>query len=87
MCVCNVVCVCVCDVGLQVRLTMYRKRKAYLEGMLTAESAKLDSQARFIMEIIEKKLVIGKQIFWLYFSVTTVHFTISRQSGIVYAVA
>ena len=39
---------------------MYRKRKAYLEGMLTAESAKLDSQAHFIVEIIEKKLVIGK---------------------------
>ena len=39
--------------GLQVRLNMYHKRKAYLEGMLTAESAKLDSQARFIVEIIE----------------------------------
>ena len=69
VCVCVMwcVCVCVCDVGLQVRLTMYRKRKAYLEGMLTAESAKLDSQARFIMEIIEKKLVIGKQIFLVVF--------------------
>lgn len=41
---------------------MYRKRKAYLEGMLTAESTKLESQARFIVEIIEKKLVIGKNI-------------------------
>ena len=41
---------------------MYRKRKAYLEGMMAAESAKLDSQARFIMEIIEKKLVISKPV-------------------------
>lgn len=49
-------------VCLQVRLDMYRKRKAYLEGMLTAESTKLESQARFIVEIIEKKLVIGKNI-------------------------
>lgn len=39
---------------------MYRKRKAYLEGMLAAEAAKLASQARFVVEIIEKKLVIGK---------------------------
>ena len=45
---------------MKVRLVMYRKRKAYLEGMLAAESAKLDSQGRFIMEIIDKKLVIGK---------------------------
>ncbi|CAI8023294.1 DNA topoisomerase 2-beta [Geodia barretti] len=51
-------CVVVC---VQVRLTMYRKRKAYLEGMMAAESAKLDSQARFIMEIIEKKLVISNK--------------------------
>ena len=42
---------------------MYRKRKAYLEGMLAAESAKLSSQARFIMEIIERKLVISKAVF------------------------
>ena len=49
---------------LQVRLDMYRKRKAYLEGMLAAESAKLDSQARFVMEIIEKKLVIGTSGFY-----------------------
>lgn len=47
---------------LQVRLDIYRKRKAYLEGMLIAESAKLDSQAQFIMEIIEGKLVISKYI-------------------------
>ena len=47
---------------LQVRLDVYRKRKAYLEGMLIAESAKLDSQAQFIMDIIEGKLVISKYI-------------------------
>ena len=47
---------------------MYRKRKAYLEGMLAAESAKLSSQARFIMEIIERKLVISKAVFLLLFA-------------------
>ena len=46
----------------QVRLGMYRKRKIYLEGMLTAESAKLTNQARFIVEIISKELVIGKHL-------------------------
>lgn len=54
--------VCCYFVCVQVRLKTYRKRKAYLEGMLAAESAKLESQARFIMEIIEKKLVISKPV-------------------------
>lgn len=58
---CLFISLCVCCV-LQVRLDVYRKRKAYLEGMLIAESAKLDSQAQFIMEIIEGKLVISKFI-------------------------
>ena len=44
----------------QVRLDIYRKRKIYMEGMLAAESAKLDSQARFIVEKIEGKIVIGE---------------------------
>ena len=44
---------------LQVRLDMYRKRKIYLEGMLSAESTKLDSQARFIVEKIDGTVVIG----------------------------
>ena len=54
---------------MQVRLKTYRRRKAYLEGMLAAESAKLESQARFIMEIIEKKLVISKPVH-IYFLLT-----------------
>ncbi|XP_067144002.1 DNA topoisomerase 2-alpha-like [Centruroides vittatus] len=41
-----------------VRLSCYERRKAYLEGMLTAESKKLDSQARFILEKIEGKIII-----------------------------
>lgn len=32
------------------RLEFYVKRKDYLEGMLTAEAARLSDQARFIME-------------------------------------
>ena len=44
----------------EVRLDMYRRRKDYLEGHLAAESAKLDSQARFIVEKIEGKVVIGE---------------------------
>ena len=38
---------------------MFRKRKVHLEGMLSAESAKIESQARFIVEKIEGILVIG----------------------------
>jgi len=41
-------------------LDIYRKRKEWLEGQLEAESAKLDNQARFIMEKIEGKVVIGE---------------------------
>ena len=41
------------------RLDLYRKRKEYLESQLTAESLKLDNQARFILEKIEGKIVIG----------------------------
>ena len=44
----------------EVRLDIYRKRKEWLEGQLEAESAKLDNQARFIMEKIEGKVVIGE---------------------------
>ena len=32
------------------RLTMYGKRKRYMEGTLGAEAAKLSNQARFIIE-------------------------------------
>ena len=59
---------------LQVRLDMYRKRKAYLEGILAAESAKLESQARFIVEIIEGKLVIGKPIVHVCMSSSITHY-------------
>jgi DNA topoisomerase-2 len=37
---------------------MYKKRKEYLEGMLGAESLKLDNIARFIMEKIEGKIKV-----------------------------
>ena len=43
-----------------VRLDMYRKRKDWLVGQLEAEAAKLTNQARFIMEKIEGKVVIGE---------------------------
>ena len=44
----------------QVRLELYQKRKAYLEGQLSAEAAKLTNQARFILEKIEGKIVVGE---------------------------
>ena len=43
----------------EVRLDIYRKRKDWLVGQLEAEAAKLTNQARFIMEKIEGKVVIG----------------------------
>ncbi|XP_034271655.1 DNA topoisomerase 2-alpha isoform X1 [Pantherophis guttatus] len=42
----------------QVRLRYYCLRKEWLTGMLGAESAKLNNQARFIIEKIEGKIVI-----------------------------
>ncbi|KAG8139989.1 hypothetical protein E2320_002718, partial [Naja naja] len=42
----------------QVRLRYYGLRKEWLTGMLGAESAKLNNQARFILEKIEGKIVI-----------------------------
>ena len=46
----------------KVRYEHYRKRKAWLEGKLTAESTKASYQAKFILEIIEKKLDIGMSV-------------------------
>ena len=43
-----------------VRLTMYHKRKGYIEGQLEAEISRLTNQAHFIMEKIEGKVVIGR---------------------------
>lgn len=43
----------------ETRLSLYHKRKEYLVGKLTAESLRLQNQARFILEKIEGKLVIG----------------------------
>lgn len=40
------------------RLEWYDKRKAYLEGMLSAEARRLENQARFVMEKIDGKIVI-----------------------------
>ena len=45
------------------RLERYVIRKAWLEGMLAAESEKLNSQARFILEKIEGHIIIGERIF------------------------
>ena len=45
-----------------VRLKLYVRRKEYLVGMLSAESAKLTNQARFIVEKIEGKITIGESI-------------------------
>ena len=43
----------------ETRIDLYRKRKEYLENQLSAESLKLDNQARFILEKIDGKIVIG----------------------------
>lgn len=42
----------------ELRLEKYAVRKAWLDGMLTAESTKLSSQARFILEKIEGQIII-----------------------------
>lgn len=42
----------------KVRLTKYQERKEFLLGMLEAECAKLENQARFILEKIDGKVVI-----------------------------
>ena len=44
----------------EVRLEFYNRRKDYMEGMLAAESLKLDNIARFICEKIDGIIVIGK---------------------------
>lgn len=44
----------------ELRLERYAIRKAWLDGMLTAESSKLSSQARFILEKIEGQIIIGE---------------------------
>ena len=46
----------------EIRLDFYQRRKDYLEGMLAAESLKLDNQARFILEKIEGTIVIGETL-------------------------
>ena len=43
----------------ELRLKYYGLRKEWLLGMLTAESSKLNNQARFILEKIDGKIVIG----------------------------
>lgn len=47
----------------ELRMNYYILRKDWLLGMLGAESAKLTSQARFILEKIQGTLVIGKPPF------------------------
>ena len=41
------------------RLDYYQRRKDYMEGVLTAESLKLENQARFICEKVDGEIVIG----------------------------
>jgi len=45
----------------ELRFAYYGKRKDYLEGMLEAEALRLSNQARFILEICEKSLVIERK--------------------------
>lgn len=42
-----------------VRLSLYQKRKDYMEGLLTAEANRLENIARFIMEKIDGLITIG----------------------------
>ncbi|RDW79514.1 DNA topoisomerase 2 [Coleophoma cylindrospora] len=43
------------------RLSMYTKRKAYWLAKLNTEYRKIRNQARFVMEIIDNKLVVSKK--------------------------
>ena len=43
----------------EVRIDYYQRRKDYLEGMLAAETLRLNNIARFIMEKIDGTVVIG----------------------------
>ena len=55
----------------ELRLERYVIRKAWLQGMLAAESEKLNSQARFILEKIEGHIIIGeRRTKHLYFKMT-----------------
>ena len=45
----------------EVRLKYYGKRKDYMVGMLGAEALRLSNQARFIIEICEKKLIVDNK--------------------------
>lgn len=62
----------------ELRLERYAIRKAWLEGMLTAESSKLNSQARFILEKIEGQIVIGKGFTWNSQQIYVVQVTLSK---------
>ena len=52
----------------EVRRHNYRERKSYLRGMLEAEALKLENQARFILEKIDGKIVIGNEAFKICFA-------------------
>lgn len=52
-----------------IRLKKYNDRKEFMKGMLEAEASRLENQARFILEKIEGKIVIGVYIFHsIYYS-------------------
>lgn len=42
----------------KLRLTMYAKRKDYMEGSLEAEAKRLSNRARFILEKCDRKLIV-----------------------------
>ena len=46
----------------KIRHKKYIERKNFLAGMLEAEASRLENQARFILEKIEGKIVIGKSL-------------------------
>ena len=48
-----------------IRLRKYVERKEFMVGMLQAEASRLENQARFILEKIEGKIVIGKKKFFI----------------------
>lgn len=56
------------------RLHYYSLRKDWLTGMLGAESARLNNQARFILEKIQGKITIGKSVLWLWLNSAPLHY-------------
>jgi len=71
----------------ELRLERYAIRKAWLDGMLSAESSKLNSQARFILEKIEGQIVIGKGFSWNSQQINTVQVMLNKSLNLGFMVA